>query len=216
MEDNSKLFVFDKKEVILIFIFSLLMALTAFTLGVRLGKNLSLNALNLAEDRPRETSTTLKSVVEEKVEKLTQETNSEEKKVFDYDSRLEEEVRELLEENAVKKNKELDVPQKDETAKKDFINSNLKDQIYRPQGNISGKFTIQLAAFETKEEAENFADGFIVAGLDAVIFEAEIPRKGTWYRVGVGVFENMGQARQYLEDQKEFFLGKEYLINKLP
>ena len=66
MEDNSKLFVFEKKEVVLIFVFIVVIAVTAFTLGVRIGKRLSLK-----EDGYTKTdvqSIDLKSVDEEYVE----------------------------------------------------------------------------------------------------------------------------------------------------
>ena len=44
MEEQNKLFVFEKKEVVLIFLFIILIAIISFTLGVRIGKKLSLKA----------------------------------------------------------------------------------------------------------------------------------------------------------------------------
>lgn len=42
MESNTKLYVFAKKEVALIFIFMILIAITSFVMGVKIGKSYSL------------------------------------------------------------------------------------------------------------------------------------------------------------------------------
>lgn len=70
MEDNNKLFVFDKKEVVLIFVFIVVIAVTAFTLGVRIGKQLSLKEDGYTKQDIE--SIDLKSVDEEYVDDVVQ------------------------------------------------------------------------------------------------------------------------------------------------
>jgi hypothetical protein len=69
IEDKSKLFVFDKKEVILIFVFVMVITVTAFTLGVRIGKGLSLKSAGYTNEDISK-SVELKSVEEESAEKM--------------------------------------------------------------------------------------------------------------------------------------------------
>ena len=68
-EDNNKLFVFDKKEVVLIFVFVLVITITSFTLGVRIGKGLSLKADGFTKDDISK-SVELKSVEEEQADSV--------------------------------------------------------------------------------------------------------------------------------------------------
>ncbi len=73
MEDNNKLFVFDKKEVALIFVFVIVVAVTAFTIGVRIGKELSLKEDGYTKEDVQNIN--LKSVDEEYVESVTEDTS---------------------------------------------------------------------------------------------------------------------------------------------
>ncbi len=43
MEENNKVIVFEKKEIVLVLIFVVVLIVTSFTLGIRLGKKLSLD-----------------------------------------------------------------------------------------------------------------------------------------------------------------------------
>src|SRR5690606_5745722 len=52
----------------------------------------------------------------------------------------------------------------------------------------SARFTVQLASFPNREEADAFVARVREAGLSPRIVEAEIPGKGTYYRVRVGAF----------------------------
>ncbi len=55
---------------------------------------------------------------------------------------------------------------------------------------VKGKYTLQLSAFPTREEAESFA-----AKYDATfIVPSEIPGKGTWFRVRAGNFSTYNEA----------------------
>lgn len=229
MEDNSKLFVFDKKEVVLIFVFIVLIAITSFTLGVRFGKQLSLKKDQYTERE--QDLINLKSSEEETVESLTEgeedKTNFEkslEKKQgsegeLDTEARLRAEIERLSKNGQEMDNGEVAIPKEEpaEASQQDTTTNTIEntEDIYRPEGNLSGKYTIQLAAFDSKEEAQSFADGFIVSGHDAIINEVEIPGKGTWYRVSIGLFDDINKAKEYLEKEKSFFQGKDYLINKI-
>lgn len=235
MEDNSKLFVFDKKEVILIFVFMVLITITSFTIGVRFGKSISLKADGFTQ---KDLSTIdLKSVEEERVDSITGDQinkkdistklensssdSSESSKNIEDDQymketelRIREEINKLANPaNEAVKKKITNLEEEDVTASS--VQKNKKfDELYRPEVKLSGKFTIQLASFESKEEAQSFADGFIASGYDAIVNEVAIPGKGTWYRVSVGLFDTLNEAKNYLDKESKFFQGKDYLIKK--
>lgn len=66
----------------------------------------------------------------------------------------------------------------------------------------NGKFTLQLSATQTKEEATRFAAKLRDAGYAPYIVEAEVPNRGTWYRVRMGSFPSRDAATRYLTDFK--------------
>tara|TARA_Y100001936_G_scaffold252050_1_gene310235 strand:- start:118 stop:972 length:855 start_codon:yes stop_codon:yes gene_type:complete len=234
MEDNSKLFVFEKKEVVLIFVFIVVIAVTAFTLGVRIGKRLSLK-----EDGYTKTdvqSIDLKSVDEEYVEAVVdspvepenfedaianEETPTQES-TADVEARLREEMEKLA---AGKVNApqpepavEEDIPSDAQDPQASLGEDNKiesTDDLYAPQNDVKGKFTIQLYANQSKSSAQDFADAFIVKGYDVIINEATIPGKGTWYRVSIGIFDTIEDAKKYLQKESGLFQGEDYIIQQL-
>ncbi|RPJ71817.1 MAG: SPOR domain-containing protein, partial [Alphaproteobacteria bacterium] len=80
---------------------------------------------------------------------------------------------------------------------------------------LSGKFTIQLGSHRTLKEAEDFAEGFKARGYDTIINQIDIKGKGTWYRVSLGAFSNMDDAKTYISKEKTLFIGQDYTIVKM-
>lgn len=64
----------------------------------------------------------------------------------------------------------------------------------------AARFSVQLASFPSREEADAYAARLREAGLSPRIVEAEIPEKGLYYRVRVGSFDSRDQANLFLED----------------
>ncbi len=65
-----------------------------------------------------------------------------------------------------------------------------------------GAFTLQLSAFQSKAEADKFSSKLREKGYAPYIVSAEVPKKGTWYRVRMGSFETKEKAAHYLADFK--------------
>ena len=84
MDESNKLFVFEKKEVFLIFLFIVLIAVISFTLGVRVGKGLSLK--EDAYIKKDIDTIDLKSVDEEYVDSVVKSK----KRVSDFEKSLNE------------------------------------------------------------------------------------------------------------------------------
>jgi DedD protein len=65
-----------------------------------------------------------------------------------------------------------------------------------------GAFTLQLSAFQSREDADRFAARLRDRGYAPYIVAAEVPNKGTWYRVRMGSFPSRDAATRYLADFK--------------
>ncbi len=65
-----------------------------------------------------------------------------------------------------------------------------------------GTWSLQLSAYQDRAEADRFAAGLRDKGYAPYIIEAQVPGKGTWYRVRVGKFANKEAASNYLNDFK--------------
>lgn len=236
MEDKNKLFVFEKKEVVLIFLFIVLIAVISFTLGVRTGKQLSLKYDNYTQQDVD--TIDLKSVAEENIDQVisnsqdnsfessmdaaeVKDTKVVDNKEDSVEARLKEEMEKLAKEkvevvpNADNETQNNDTTETDVTApevktKEDatYISSDVdKDFV--------GKYTIQLFSHQSKEMAQDFADGFIIKGYDIIINEVVIPGKGKWYRVSVGIFNSVSEAKSYLLKEKDLFQDKNYVIQQI-
>ncbi|MFN8369470.1 MAG: hypothetical protein U0T83_02465, partial [Bacteriovoracaceae bacterium] len=70
MDEKTKLLVFEKKEVFLIFVFVILVAITSFTIGIRIGKNFALKQSGITPADVKNVAH-LKSTEEEALESLT-------------------------------------------------------------------------------------------------------------------------------------------------
>lgn len=65
-----------------------------------------------------------------------------------------------------------------------------------------GSFTVQVASSREKEDADGIAARLKKKGYDAFVVPADIPGKGKWYRVRVGVFPTKEEAASYADGLK--------------
>jgi cell division protein FtsN len=200
MEENAKVFVFEKKEIFLIFVFVVIMSVTCFTLGVNLGKKLALEKSGVTEVDTK--TVEMKSTAEEDVEEtLAQPQLSDEEKLKQLMEESKEKLNtELQQFGGEEKKVEAAVPAKSEAT---------------TATNDTGKYTIQLGSYSTMEEAKQFAEGFTVRGYNPIINEVIIAGKGTWYRVSLGLFANVQEAKDYVKKEATLFQGQDYVISEI-
>lgn len=60
-----------------------------------------------------------------------------------------------------------------------------------------GGWQVQVSSFKTQGEADAFANQLRARGHKAHVQRAEIPTRGTWYRVKIGPFATQGEATKY-------------------
>ena len=68
--------------------------------------------------------------------------------------------------------------------------------------SATGAFTLQLGASPNRDDAERQASRLREKGYAPYIVAAEVPGKGTWYRVRMGSFPTKDAATRYLQDFK--------------
>ena len=201
MEENNKVIVFEKKEIVLILIFVVVLIVTSFTLGIRLGKKLSLDEAGIKTEDQK--TVELKSGLEEDAEK----TVAEDSKLTD-----EEKLKKLMDESKSRLSDELE---KFSTDEKTEPNQSVESKPAANSSAMAGKYTIQLGSYPTVEEAKQFAEGFTVRGYSPIINETTLEGKGTWYRVSLGLFGTVEEAKGYIKNEQSLFSGQDYVITEI-
>ena len=202
MEENNKVIVFEKKEIILVLVCVKILIVTSFTLGIRLGKKLSLVESGIKEEDVK--TVQLKSTDEEAAEAAI----SEDMKLSD-----EEKLKKLMDESKSRLNDELQKFSSEEKSGSE-ANAVKNDASATPQA-LAGKYTIQLGSYNSLEEAKQFAEGFTVRGYNPIVNEVNINGKGTWYRVSLGLFETVEEAKTYIKEEQTLFSGQEHVISEI-
>ncbi len=202
MEENNKVIVFEKKEIILIIIFAAVLIVTSFTLGIRLGKKLSLEAAGVSEEDVK--AVELKSALEEDAET----TMTQDAKLTD-----EEKLKKLMDESKTRLSDELEKFSGEE--KTAAPNASVEGSATDLATNMSGKYTIQLGSYNTMDEAKQFAEGFTVRGYSPIINEVKIEGKGHWYRVSLGLFGSVEEAKTYIKAEQSLFSGQDHIITEI-
>ena len=201
MEENNKVIVFEKKEIVLISLLVVVLIVTSFTIGVKMGKRISLDHAGVTAEDKR--TVELKSTLEEDVEKTM---------ATDAQLTDEEKLRQLMDES---KNKLSDELQKFSGEEKAPGKTAQSASVASEKNPMSGKYTIQLGSYNTVEEAKQFAEGFTVRGYNPIINEVKIEGKGTWYRVSLGIFGTVDEAKTYIRNEKSLFSGQDHVITEI-
>jgi cell division septation protein DedD len=82
--------------------------------------------------------------------------------------------------------------------------------------DIKGKYTIQISSHQGEDEAKKIAGELYKSGYKlAYYMEADVPGKGTWYRVGIGFFKQKSSAETFAEMLKKQGKIAGYLIRKI-
>ena len=223
MDEKTKLYVFSKREVALIFLFMFLIALTSFVFGVKVGKSYSYGQSGLEpQDRQR---VDLLSGQEEAVNEIVNESKESSEAapemkgpdMEDLNKKLEQHIKdETSGQGRPKKTEKLEQPVE---VSNEMVEPAPGVEIPAVEGSsssgddqYSGKYTIQLGSHRSIEEAQAFAEGFRVRGYNPIVNEVEIPGRGVWYRVSLGAFDSITDAKEYVKKENSLFQGQEYVF----
>ncbi len=241
MSEKSNFYVFEKKEILLVVLFVVLVAVTSFLFGLKIGSTYSFEDSGYDENQKQILNEETKKVEfiskeEEKVKTIISEDSKKEgAKERDINKELQESLKnkiinEFSDENkkfqadAPKKSVAQEVPMEATRSSADLVSKevlpepdmeNVETAQTEGSGDkFSGKYTVQLAAFQTISEAKEFAEGFKVLGYSPIINEKEIEGRGNWFRVSLGVFDNLAMAKDYILKNKSLFAERDYVFRQ--
>ena len=217
MESNKRLYVFDKKEILLVFILVLLISTTCFVYGVKIGKTYTLGVQGITDkdiervellSQKEEQALGDEEILEEMVKKADAQTSGSTEAVSD--DRLKEKIdSEVLGERSDNENAQVEKKKDTENI---IVETNKIEKTPDAQENISGKWTIQLGSHQNNEDAEAFADGFRVRGYDPIINQVYLGERGVWFRVSLGLFSSIVEAKNYVIEHQTLFDGQDYVF----
>jgi len=243
-KSTGRVFVFERIELVLLFFFFIVMTITAFILGMRLGKK---QTLELTEQINSTLPQTIKEIdpktVEVKSQKEEELANmAPAEKASGVEKTVPAEPTDDIDETTFKKLQdefekvnansmeeasapqgEMIVPETPQAPAKPALAEvqtepapiNKDKAFLTPDPSFIGKFTIQLGSYKTLNDAQQFAEGFLTKGYKPLINEVEIQGKGTWYRVSLGVFESSKAAKQYVDNEKILFGKQNFVISEI-
>ena len=207
MGGQSNLYVFEKKEAFLIFLFMILASLTSFMLGVKVGKSYFMEDNEpIRQDRQ---SVDMLSGQEEAVDETLRQRQEEEAPSRD-------EIRESIHRKLEKEiaDELSDDGQTAADGGNDEAQASSSVPLPEALKDRSGKYTIQLASYRSMKEARMFADGFKIKGYEPIIQMVELEDRGRWFRVSLGEFDNIAAAKEYVANERELFMGQDYVFGQ--
>ncbi len=100
--------------------------------------------------------------------------------------------------NVTKENKAQALPGTSKEVAKPASSQKIKDNIYLSGGNYS----VQVSSWKSKSIAESQVAKYKKKGFDSYIEAAQVPGRGTWYRVKVGDFKTVAEAESFIKEKK--------------
>ncbi len=209
MDRKRRLFIYDRKEVGVLILLGVGVALFAFTLGVHLGKQVVPKATVAA----MESSETEPLVANERTAPSRVEISQEVKNVpAAVDESLDQSLRDEIARTGMKveKPRQVELPEK-------------VRQVFRPPesgGNrespSASRYTLQVGSYPSLREAEPELLKLNENGLRAEVRAVELSGKGKWFRLFVGQFDTVKDAEKAGKSFKKERRIAEFVVVRSP
>lgn len=200
-QDRSSTYIFHRREISSIFILTVVISLFSFVLGVKYGKDYVYEEHNITSEDQKVvemTSNNEEIMMEAEKEGYKEEPDKEKEEL---EKTIHKELKSRIEKDFIKK----------KTAKK--ISGAKVSIPKKMQDKFKGKgYTIQLGSYRTMKEASEFANGFKVRGYEPIINDVQLPKRGVWYRVSLGFFKTVADAKKYIIKENELFRSQDYVF----
>lgn len=219
-DEKRRLFIYDRKEVGVLILLGVGVALFAFTLGVHLGKQVI--------PKPVETASEAHSV--EPVESTKDQAPSRveiSQEVKNVPGAVDETLDQSLRDEIAKTGLQIDKPRQVELPEKirkvapekplpSDKKGDSKSEKQASQSDNVGRYTLQVGSFPSLREAEPELLKLNENGLRAEVREVDIAGKGKWYRLFVGQFETIKDAEKAGKSFKQERRISEFVVVRSP
>ena len=101
-------------------------------------------------------------------------------------------------------NKKIANVQKKET--NNVVDSKAMEDVYK------GTWTIQLSSHKNLKDAKIFSNNFKVRGYNPIINQVDLGDKGVWYRVSIGSFSTLVEAKNYVIKENDIFTDLDHVF----
>ena len=212
MEQKQRFFIYGRKEMGVLVLLGLLVAVFAFTLGVHLGKRV----IPKSASAPVADASTLPTLPDNVP---NQQELSEEAK--NTGQRADEALGQALHEEVLKTGIKLDQGKPMELPKELAKEKAREEKAPEPRPARSsvaapiGKYTLQIGSFPSLREAQQSVQSLPEHGLKPYIRSAEIKGKGKWFRVFAGSYATRLEAETAGEQLKAERTINSFVISKL-
>ena len=232
MKEENKLLVFDKKEVLLVLLLALCLFLGSFIFGVKVGKEYSFS--NSGVEKEEVETLEILAGKEEEARDISKKNSNPVSKQQSYDL-LKRKIEEELKKTKISTDEPLDeikgqqqvIPEKEiaetnsgyyesnmatneadkvEPKRNEAVDAEVMASVYKD------KWTIQLSSHKNLKDAKIFANNFKVRGYDPIINEVNLGNKGTWFRVSLGAFDTLVDAKNYVISEEEVFSDVDHVF----
>ena len=232
MDQRRRLFIYDRKEVGILILLGVGVALFAFTLGVHLGKQvIPKTSETIGEAKPADPLLPAESQAPSRVE-----ISGEVKNVpAAVDETLDQSLRDEIAKTGMKvdKARQVDLPgdvhkeisapevghsevvAKSKTAKRPVEHVTEK-KAEAKSASTSSRFTLQVGSFPSLREAEPELLKLTENGLRAEVREVELAGKGKWFRLFVGQFDSVKDAEKAGKSFKKERRIVEFVVVRAP
>jgi cell division protein FtsN len=236
VDQKRRLFIYDRKEVGILILLGVGVALFAFTLGVHLGKQVVPKATEMAAEAkavdpllPAETQSPSRVEISQEVKNVP----------AAVDESLDQSLRDEIAKTGMKvdKARQVELPTElhkevkkpevgaqPETAEVPVVKTEPKRkaepkaaaQTERATSNAASRYTLQVGSFPSLHEAEPELLKLNENGLRAEVREVELAGKGKWFRLFVGQFESVKDAEKAGKSFKKERRIAEFVVVRAP
>jgi len=201
MDKKPRLFIYDRKEMGVLLLLILLIAVFAFTLGVHLGKQVGVPATHLDEVASVTSAATEPDSVPNRQDLTEQAPGA----VPAADETLAREMHKEVVATGIR----LDTPRPVELpsnskslARTDTSAKPVHDEMSESsvpaakRGSPAGKFTLQIGSHQKLLEAKDQIEALETLGLRPFLRGVDLKTKGKWFRVYLGGYQTRDEAEK--------------------
>lgn len=218
MSNDKKhhVFLYDRKEIYVLVLLGIMIAVFAFTLGVHLGKKVGgkEGAAHLQDHAAIETS---QDELPNRVEIAEQSRGVNEATDQALNRALHDEVAKTgikLEEY-----RQTELPDQSKTpvaGATTLESAQKKSNTTLKQEAPVGQYTLQIGSYPTLEEAAKVASSLEALGIKTFFRNVEIPSKGKWFRIYSGGFKTQNEAESAGERYKKQHVIDSFIVAPIP